>query len=238
MPGYALRGVGLAAMIAVGAATAAAVLEGLWPLASAAIAREAAATEDAGLLDTAAAGDILVSLVAFFLLLVAATLVVVWLYRARRNLDKLGTAEGAMGPGWAIGGWFIPFANFVIPFRVTSAVARGSLPGSAWLTATLWGWWLSWVAATALERIVSSVDDRRYEALPAPAENASDFADYVAYHEGRFVLILPIAVLFAAAGLLLIMLIRDVSRGQEERLGAAPAEPIMPGMAVSAPPPT
>lgn len=237
IPGYALRGIGIAAMIAVGAASAAALVEGLWPLAGAAIAREAAETEDAALLDTAAAADILLSLAAFFLLLVAATLVIVWLYRARRNLDKIGTAEGAMGPGWAIGGWFIPFANVVIPFRVTAAVARGSLPRSVWLTATLWGWWLTWVAATAFERIASSIDTAEYDALPAPVENASHFAEYVAYHQDRFLLSLPTGVLFVSAGILLIMLIRDVSRGQEERLGAAAEAPIMPGMAVSTPPP-
>jgi hypothetical protein len=48
--------------------------------------------------------------------------------------------------------------------------------------------------------------------------------------------LLPSGLLYVIAGVFLIMLVLRVSRGQEERLSTVPAEPIMPGMAVSGPP--
>lgn len=237
MPGYALRGLGLAVVVAVGAASLTSFLFAFWPFAGVAVARKAARTEDANLLDTAAVAEGLLGAGTFFIMITAAVLLIVWLYRARVNLDKLGTAEGAMAPGWAIGGWFIPFANLVIPFRVMAAVARGSLPPSGRLTALLWGWWLTYLAATSLEQVMSTIDAAAYDKLPYPVENASNFADYVAYYEDQMLRLLPSGLLYVVAGVLLIMVVLRVSRGQEERLSAAPAEPIMPGMAVSAPPP-
>lgn len=236
IPGYPLRGLGLATVIAIGVASVASLLFAFWPVAGAALARKAARTEDADLLDTTALVEGLLGVSTLFIMITTAVLLIVWLYRARQNLDKLGTAEGAMGPGWAIGGWFIPFANLVIPFRVMAAVARGSLPRSGRLTALLWGWWLTYLAATSLEQVMSTIDTAAYDKLPYPVVNASNFADYVAYHEDQLLRLLPSGLLYVIAGVFLIMLVLRVSRGQEERLSAVPAEPIMPGMAVSGPP--
>lgn len=237
IPGHALRGIGTAAMVAVGVATVAALVFALWPVVGVPLARKAARTEDAALLDTTALAEGLLGTLALMTTIGAAVLLIIWLYRARQNLDKLGTAEGAMGPGWAIGGWFIPFANLVIPFRVTAAVARGSLPRSGRLEALLWGWWLTYLGATSLEQVMSAIDTAAYDELPYPVENASHFADYVAYHEDQLLRFLPSGLLYVAAGVLLIILIKQVTRGQEERLSAAPESPIMPGMAVSPPTP-
>jgi Domain of unknown function (DUF4328) len=55
-------------------------------------------------------------------------LLIIWLYRAAKNNDALGRQNPRLGPGWAIGGWFIPVANFVIPFIVMDDVWRGSDP--------------------------------------------------------------------------------------------------------------
>ena len=39
---------------------------------------------------------------------------IIWQFRHAKNAEALG-ARGGLGPGWAIGGWFIPIANFVLP---------------------------------------------------------------------------------------------------------------------------
>ena len=44
-------------------------------------------------------------------------LLIIWLYRAAKNNEALGRQNPRLGPGWAIGGWFIPLANFVIPLH-------------------------------------------------------------------------------------------------------------------------
>jgi membrane protease YdiL (CAAX protease family) len=66
----------------------------------------------------------------FVLLVGIATfvLLIIWLYRAARNNEALGRQNPRLGPGWAIGGWFIPIAWWVIPFVVMDDVWRGSDP--------------------------------------------------------------------------------------------------------------
>jgi hypothetical protein len=49
-----------------------------------------------------------------------------WLYLALTNLHGWRIPGLSHGPGWAIGAWFIPLANVVIPVKVMSTVARGS----------------------------------------------------------------------------------------------------------------
>ncbi len=48
------------------------------------------------------------------LLLVIAIVFIIWQFRHAKNAEVLGV-RGGLGPGWAIGGWFIPLANFVLP---------------------------------------------------------------------------------------------------------------------------
>ena len=48
------------------------------------------------------------------LLLSIAVVFIIWQFRHAKNAEMLG-ARGGLGPGWAIGGWFVPLANFVLP---------------------------------------------------------------------------------------------------------------------------
>jgi hypothetical protein len=85
-------------------------------------------------------------------------LFVVWLWRAAKNNRTFGR-PGALAPGWAIGGWFIPVGSLVIPGVLVqqlwkgadSTVPRGD-PG--WRRAPahvqIWFWWVAYVAAQAL----------------------------------------------------------------------------------------
>ncbi len=43
-----------------------------------------------------------------------AVVFIVWQFRHAKNAEVLG-ARGGLGPGWAIGGWFVPLANYVLP---------------------------------------------------------------------------------------------------------------------------
>ncbi len=51
-------------------------------------------------------------------------LMVIWSYRAYRAAVNLQPWGLKWSPGWAIGGWFVPFANFVIPKRVLNEIDR------------------------------------------------------------------------------------------------------------------
>jgi|GEM_PF-4073953 len=102
----------------------------------------------------------------FTLALYIATAVffLMWTYRANNNLRVLGTLGMQFTPTWSIIWWFIPFANWVVPFfilRELYAASGGTAPGQVtWrnnpTSPLLIIWWLTWVGA-ALLSIVGSV---------------------------------------------------------------------------------
>jgi hypothetical protein len=72
----------------------------------------------------------------------------VWLYQARENLDRRGETGMRWSPGWTIGGWFIPLANFVIPARVVGEVYARSMPGAirTWqMPSLVTAWWVAFL---------------------------------------------------------------------------------------------
>lgn len=104
----------------------------------------------------------LVGLLHALLFLVTAVVFLVWLHRARRNAVAV---RHQFGPGWAIGGWFVPPANVYIPLRVVldtgwAAVAPDRRATVTWPVAVWWACWvLSWVTAfrlTMTERVTAT----------------------------------------------------------------------------------
>jgi hypothetical protein len=97
-------------------------------------------------------------------------LLIIWLYRAAKNNEALGRQYPRLGPGWAIGGWFIPVANLVIPFIIMDDVWRGADPSTArgdpnWRRSStlgaIWAWLVTAVIFTIPSAIASSSGDVR-----------------------------------------------------------------------------
>lgn len=107
-------------------------------------------------------GFMMAAMVAFLAVSLAQALVSgFWLMRAARNIRALGGAGFSWSPGWAIGGWFIPYANWVIPLLVIREVYKGSRPENthpaSWQAQRVPGWvgwwWALWVGAPVLLQI-------------------------------------------------------------------------------------
>jgi hypothetical protein len=93
--------------------------------------------------------------------LAVAAVFITWLYRMRTDAGVFHAELMRRDRGWAIGGWFIPFANFVIPYLVISDVT------SAFRTPLedRWGtrrtdpivvmWWVVWIVSGIAIRIVA-----------------------------------------------------------------------------------
>lgn len=111
--------------------------------------------------------------------LVAMIAFLVWSYRALSALRDAGVT--AMSPGLGVGGWFIPLANVVLPWRAARSILRGA--GSTLPLAGLW--WLAWLVSLplgyhqqqsvlfhlGLSNQPSPLDDLLYDALyDAPEE--------------------------------------------------------------------
>jgi len=100
----------------------------------------------------------IILLLSFLELIIYVTTVVffsIWLYRAADNVRAFDTWRRLKhSPGWAVGSFFIPFLNLVVPYRAVKEVWQESgPPGERHLSATnppafFPVWWLFWLLAS------------------------------------------------------------------------------------------
>ena len=73
----------------------------------------------------------------------------VWIYRANFTARQLGAKGMTFTPGWAVGWFFIPFANLWKPYQAMKEIWRASKNPDAWQSehrgAILPWWWLFFV---------------------------------------------------------------------------------------------
>jgi hypothetical protein len=232
---YSVRGVGIAASVGVAITILLDAVLSLWPIAGRTLAARAKATEDPDLLNQAAIAEGVLSLPLLLAYLATAVLVIIWLYRARKNVEVFPDAEPGMRAGWAIGGWFIPIANLVIPYRVTAYTARSSL-GQARTPALVGVWWAAFLIYSFLSRYLARYDGQRYEALPKELAGPDDYQRYVDYYTTALAPNLLGLLLGIVAAAAFIALVRRISVAQHRRIAAAgPAAPVTPGMTVASP---
>jgi len=86
--------------------------------------------------------------------LVIVVLFIIWQFRAAKNNEALDRPGARFGPGWSIGGWFIPIANLAIPVLIMQDLWRGATPSvprgdprwrsakGSWLVGLWWGVWV------------------------------------------------------------------------------------------------
>jgi hypothetical protein len=140
------------------------------------------------------------------------TTVVVWLlwqYRAHANLRAMGAGNLRFTPGWVVGWWFIPFANFVFPYRTVRELVKASDPTSGvadWAArrtpAMIGLWWAAFLLRTVLNTIANST-----------TRNATSAGQIV---QGHTVALVGI-VLEIAAGIFAILIVREVDRRQSAK---------------------
>jgi len=101
---------------------------------------------------------------------VASVAFLVWIYRARRNLDALGAKGLQYSPGWAVGGFFVPILSLGRPYNVMAEIWRASSAegGVSWKFSSVhpllgfwWGLWLiaGWVGGFLLGGVVDKPAD-------------------------------------------------------------------------------
>jgi hypothetical protein len=157
--------------------------------------------------DDSRVSDVMVGLTSFLraaLVVAIASVLMVFLYRATRNVRAFGR-EPRWGPGWAIGAWFIPFANFVIPYQVTVNARRGASPGQYGedpVPGVYTAWWLLFVAGELLSQVGGFHPSKDVDSLMTI--NLAAIAS---------------AVAFGTSALLAIGVVRDIARAQHERAG-------------------
>jgi len=146
--------------------------------------------------------------VSFLVFLAIAVLWMIWMYRAARNTVLLRRFKPRFGPGFAIGGWFIPIAFWIIPGMHMYDIDRGSGPparpgerprGSGLLVL----WWVVFVVGWAGSGFgqVTLKRGYRYDASSFDVRNTT------------FVVALLATV---AAAVLAILVVRAITRAQHD----------------------
>ncbi|MGQ5228747.1 DUF4328 domain-containing protein [Streptomyces sp. yara] len=101
-------------------------------------------------------------------LLGTATLFIIWFHRVRHNAEVFAPDVQRRRPGWAIGGWFIPFANLFIPRGIAADVLRASQPdpyaSEVRHQGLLNAWWGMWIASNIFDRFATD----RYDEASDP----------------------------------------------------------------------
>jgi hypothetical protein len=105
-----------------------------------------------------------IAIVGIVVLLITGIVWVVWQHRSQANLHAARLRELEYTPGWAVGWWLIPFANFVKPFQTVRELWKASGGEAHWRQVATWSligwWWAAWIVGLVLERVaVALVDD-------------------------------------------------------------------------------
>jgi hypothetical protein len=186
--------------------------------------------ENAGLVNRANTADGLVgatNALAALLALAIGVLVIIWTWRAMKNNEMLGRQRPRFTSGWGIAGWLIPLANLVIPVLIFQDLWRGSdvsvdlsdpnqrAPRGSSLVG--W-WWAAWLLSIGRVGTFPTTGDAR-------ALRTSDAVALGGY------------VFWIAAAVLLVRILRDLTRRQEACRGERPGWGPLPASESSAPPP-
>ncbi|MDG4820979.1 DUF4328 domain-containing protein [Asanoa sp. WMMD1127] len=155
----------------------------------------------------------------------ALVLTIIWLWRARKNLDAFPDPPSTMGAGWAVGGWFVPIANVAIPGRIMRTVAREST-GDRRVTAAAITWW----AALVLMVLVPRLTGVFVPTSVSPDATLPELVDLVADHHRTVAIVMTVA---AAAALLAALAfgyaVPRISAAQEDRVTGVSGSPGAPG---------
>lgn len=112
----------------------------------------------------------LVTLAHALVFIATAVLFLVWIHRAYKNLRAFARRTD-FKPGWAVGWWFVPFANLVQPYNVVKEMWTKSDPmvdfsngyanagEGARATFPIGVWWLFWIVWNVAEQAYSRISD-------------------------------------------------------------------------------
>jgi len=144
-----------------------------------------------------------------------------WIHRSYANLPALGNRREALdySPRWAVGGFLIPLVNLFLPYSVTKEIWQKSDPAvraeddptssAPRSSPLLRAWWLCWVGSFLLG-VTARAFARPGASLVGPGASVGRL------QTATMGLILA-NVLGLAAAVLAVLVVRGITRRQEER---------------------
>jgi hypothetical protein len=163
---------------------------------------------------------------------------VTWQHRHAVNADSLAGGAAALGPGWAIGGWFVPRANWLLPGMQLFGASRAADPalplgpaagrGRGSPLVVLWA---------AMFGLGNALGFAGWAKFPDEDDALADLERYVSDATLADRMVAAGLVISAAAAILAAVMVRTLSRRQTERAGVVAAAAHAPYAAPSYPPP-
>ena len=222
------RGLRVALTVALSAAAAALLLL-FWARTQQRLALEALLDDGvtAGTEDDAEAADGLVAFasVLYFLVLAAsATLWAVWMRRVRRNAEVFAPGTHRFGAGWAAGAWFTPVVNLWFPKQILNDIYRAGLPAGAQRApkGLLNSWWTVWITAGCLNVMGSVMAAGASAKIQTRGYDGSNWREDVGALKTAASVTGFATLLTAVAAVLAILVVRQLTRLQEQRALAGP----------------
>ncbi|CAL9333752.1 DUF4328 domain-containing protein [Streptomyces sp. enrichment culture] len=150
-------------------------------------------------------------------LLGTATLFIIWFHRVRHNAEVFAPDVQRRTPGWAIGGWFVPFANLFVPRGIAKDVLRASQPdpyaSEVRHQGLLNAWWGVWIASNIFDRFATN----RYD----------EASDPQAVHDAAGWLMTG-SVLDIVSAVLALLFVRRLTAAQNDKAMAGRMPPGLP----------
>lgn len=163
----------------------------------------------------------------YFCLMVAIVVVwAIWFRRLRLNAEVFAPGQHRFSSGWAAGSWFTPVVNLWFPKQIANDIWRASSPQGPHNVrrGLLNGWWVTWIVGL----VANAVGTIRYNTLrskvesdsyqPSLSEARSDLDDL----HGILALDMFAVVVFIAAAILALLLVRQITAMQEQRASLPP----------------
>jgi len=99
-------------------------------------------------------------------------LMIIWSYKTHKAAGRLQPGSRKWSKGWSIGGWFIPFANLLIPKLVLSETEKIATAPRANGQLTInwrptkgsplgWWWWSLYIGSGLVAQTAGAIDDLR-----------------------------------------------------------------------------
>lgn len=148
----------------------------------------------------------LVAILEILLNVLTIIIFLIWLHRAFSNLPALRAEHLEFSPGWAVGWWFIPFANLVKPYQIMSELWNASdsdydpdvfMSNKIGTEAIIGWWWGFYLVGRIIARIADKLVDVNLGA--------------------SVILIMIYCALLGAAAFLILKIVRRITNEQEAR---------------------
>ncbi|MEN0653576.1 MULTISPECIES: DUF4328 domain-containing protein [Hyphobacterium] len=166
------------------------------------------------------------TILVFVMLYVTGFTVMRWMFRAMKNIWSVGGQTG-MSPTMAVVWWFIPFASLWMPLLAMRRIWRGSFspenPSTVTVPSTLGWWWFFWIGGAAVS-VVGELFIQYSGVYDLPLffswQAFVDGVEIEQYRTGQ-IFIAAYLVIDLITAVLLLRILRQVSRRQDESLGVS-----------------